>query len=226
MRLARWLYDRIPDRMWPHLTGDEEPAPKDQDYLASEHIALLDEARGVLASRLAQTEERGRVVESKLTALLTLTSVLSAAIIAGSAAAFTIGRVEENAEIFAWAMMVLIFYVAMQLLRSLWATVTGLVRRGYRELSPGDMIPGDGETSNAYLTRLWNLQANFMRYNEWVIDLKVSEMAVAHAALRNALTATFILVVLVLALAAAHLSGLVDSNDINAGNFPPLNTKG
>ena len=206
MRLTRWLYDRIPDWMWPHLTGDEEPAPKDHNYFASEHIALLDEARGMFASRLARAEERGRIVESKLTALLTFTSVLSAAIIAGSAAAFTMGRVEEDVELFAWVIMPLVFYVAMQLLRSLWATVAGLVRRGFRELSPSDMIPGDAETRDAYLTRLWNLQANFMRFNEWVINQKVSEMAVAHAALRNGLTATFILVALVLVVASVHLT--------------------
>ena len=199
------FYDRIPDWIWPHLTGHPEGSPEDQDYFSAKHVGLLDKVNGILSFRLAQAEERVQNVESKLVALLTLTSVLSVAVTASLAAATTLGAVEDDAKIFAWAAVILVFYVAVQLLRSLWSTVAGLVRRSYKQLSPEDMIPEDNETGEVYQARVLNLQVNYMRSNEWVVDQKVSEMAVAHAALRNALTATFSLIVLALVIASVHL---------------------
>ena len=200
------FYHWIPDWIWPHLTGDQEPAPNDQDYFHTTHIALLDQVNRILSARLAQVEKRVQSVESKLVALLTLTSVLSVAVTASLAAATTLGKVEEDATIFAWVAVVLVFYVAVQILRSLWSTVSGLIRRSYRQLSPEAMIPEDSETDDTYQIRIMNLEVNNMRFNEWVVDKKVSEMAVAHVALKNALTATFALIALALVIASFHLA--------------------
>ena len=206
--LKRHFYDRIPDWIWPHLTGNAEPAPKDNDHFNAKHSGLLDEVNSVLSTRLAQTEERVRNVESKLMALLTLTSVLSVVVATGLAAVMTLGTVGDEAEtkIFAWFVVVLISYAAVQLIRALDATVAGLMRRSYRQLSPEDMIPEDNETSETFRTRLLNLQVNSMRFNEWVVNQKVSEMAVAHVALRNALVSTFALILLALVTAFVHLA--------------------
>ena len=205
--LMRRLCDRIPDCIWPHLEGPADPAPEDQVYFSAKHAELLDGVKHILTSRLAQVEKREQTVESKLTALLTLTSVLSAAVTVSLAAAATLRTVGEDARIFVWVAVFLVFYVVVQLLRSLWVTVGGLMRRSYRQLSLADIAPQDGEASEAYRVRLLNLQANYMRWNEWVVDQKVSAMAVAHIALRNALTATFALIVLAAVIAFVHLAG-------------------
>ena len=198
--------DRVPDWIWPHLTGDEEPTPPDKNYFGKEHIGNLDSISRVLSSRLAQVEERTRIVESKLVALLTLTSVLSTAVVAGLAAATTLGTLREDARSLAAIAVILVFYVAAQLLFSLWATVAGLMRRGYKQLSPHQIVPQNDENGEMYQIRLLNLQANHTYWNEWVIDQKVSQMAVAHVALRNALTATFALIVLALVIASIQLA--------------------
>ena len=99
LSVIRKLYDRIPDWAWPHLTGDAEPAPEDQDIFSVEHVDSLDEITSILSSRLVQLEERTRGVESKLLALLTLTSVLSTAVAASLAAATTLGSVKEDARL-------------------------------------------------------------------------------------------------------------------------------
>ena len=203
----RRLYDLIPDCIWPHLEGPADPAPEDQVYFSAKHAELLDGVKHILASRLAQVEKRKQTVESKLTALLALTSVLSAAVTVSLAATATLRTVGEDARIFVWIAAVFVFYVVVQLLRSLWATVGGLMRRSYRQLSLADIAPQDGEDSEAYRVRLLNLQANYMCFNEWVVDQKVSAMAVAHIALRNALTATFALIVLAAVIASVHLAG-------------------
>ena len=79
------------------------------------------------------------------------------------------------------------------------------MRRAYKQLSPDDIVPQSGEANAAYRIRLLNLQVNHLNWNEWVVNEKVSCMAVAHAALKNALTAIFILVLLTLGIAAYHL---------------------
>ena len=199
------IHLRIWDCIWPHVTGDVEPCPTDQDYFGAEHGGSLDEVTRILSSRQVHLEERIRGVESKLMAQLTLTSVLSAAVAASLAAATTLGTVEEDAKPTAWFAVFVVTYTAIQILRSLWATVDGLVRRAYKQLSPDDIVPQIGEDNDAYRIRLLNLQVNHLRWNEWVVDEKVSCMAVAHAALKNGLTGIFFLVFVTLAIAAFHL---------------------
>ncbi len=206
LEIIHQLYACIPDFIWPHLTGKMEAEPEDKDLFIGEHSSLLNEANATLASRVAETEARSRTVDFKLGALLALTSVYSAITTAGLAAAAALGKVDEDARVFAWVAVVLVCYVAVQLLRSLWVTVAGLMRRSYRLLSQEDMAPRDGETRETYLMRLWNLQANCMSFNEWAINQKVGNMTVAHTALRNALTATFGLVILVLLIASVSLT--------------------
>lgn len=205
LSFVRKLYDRIPDWVWPHLTGDVEPVPEVRATFSVEHRDSLDEISGFLSSRLVQLEERVRGVESKILALLTLTSVLSTAVAASLAAATTLGTVEEDARFLAWIAGFLVFYASVQVLRSLWATVDGLVRRGFKQLSPDDIVPQSEEANDAYRIRLLNLQVNHLNWNEQVVNEKVSCMAVAHTALKNALTAIFFLVLLALGIAAYHL---------------------
>lgn len=199
-------YDRIPDWIWPHLTGDQEPCPKEQEYFSVKDGDFLDDANRVLSLRQSQVEIRDRTVESKLMSLLILTSALSVAVTASLAATTTLDMVKDNIKVFAWIAVVLVFYVVVQLLRSLWCTVAGLMRRSYKQMSPQDLIPRDDETRVIYCLRLLNLQLNYICSNEWVVNQKVSEMAVAHVALRNALIATFVLIVLALVIASTHLT--------------------
>ena len=160
----------------------------------------------ILATRLSQVEKRDHTVESKLTALLTLTSVLSATVTVSLVAAATLGNAEDIPGIFAFVAVILVFYVVMQLLCLLLATVRGLKRSSYKQLSLDDITPQDGEAREAYRVRLLNLQATYMRSNEFVVDQKVSHMAVAHVALKNALLATLILIVFALVIASFHLA--------------------
>ena len=205
MSALRKLYEHIPDYVWPHLTGDVEPAPEDKDLFSTEHGKSLDEISSILSHRLVQMEERVRSVESKLLALLTLTSVLSTAVAASLAAATTLGSIKGDAKLLAWFAIVLVFYAAVQILRSLWATVDGLVRRGYKQLRPDDIVPQRDEANDAYRIRLLNLQVNHLNWNERVVNEKVGCMAVAHTALKNALTAIFFLAFLALGIAVFHL---------------------
>lgn len=201
----RKLYDRIPDWIWPHLTGNQVSCPEDEALLAPRHARHLDDINHNLEFRLSQAEQRIRSVESKLLAMLALASILSLTVTAGLAISISLDTVVEDDKLFAVTSVCLVFYVAVQLLRSLWCVVSGLMRRSYKVLSPQDMIPKNYEDAVTFRSRLLNLQLNNMNWNEWVVDQKVSEMAVAHEALKNVLRATFILILLIFFIAVVNL---------------------
>lgn len=188
--LKRW-YDKFPDWIWPHLTGEPEPAPDDERLsVETADKALLEAVEQVLERRIGQVDERLRNVETKLAALLTLTSILSAAVTASFAAASTIEIQDAFPLLPVSITLVLVFYLAINLLRSLWATVSGLMRRGYKQLPYENIIPEGEEDPMNYKARILKQRLNHAKWNDWVLNQKVSEMAVAHAALRNALSAT------------------------------------
>jgi hypothetical protein len=203
-KLKTWL-NKVVDWVWPRLTGKPEPSPDEQLMITATDETMLDEIENAVERRTSQVDERLRTVETKLVALLTLTSVLSAAVTAGFAAASTMQIQKGFPLIPVWFTLVLVFYIALNLLRSLWATVAGLMRRGYKQLTCEDIIPKDKEDKIRYKARLLNQRLNHVKWNDWVVNQKVSEMAVAHTALRNALVATGGVIFLALATAVLKL---------------------
>lgn len=196
--LKKW-FDQVPDWLWPHLTGEPHSPSSDEPELSPCDESLLNDVEHILGKRMAQVDERLRNVETKLLALLTLTSVLSAAITATFTVALNMNIPDDFPHVLFWLILILVFYITINLLRSLWATVSGLIRRGYKQLHWKEIVPREREDSKSYKMRILTQQIDHIKWNEWVIDDKVSQMAVAHEALRNALAATggIILVALV-----------------------------
>ena len=177
------------DWIWPRLSGKAEKRPDDRCYFDSSHAELVPAIEGTIQTLAEQAEERFRTVERKLIALLTLTAVLGAAVTASLLGVAVLDQVRDS-----WytrsgtaVAVILVSYILTQILCLLMATLRGLTRRGYRQLVPSQIIPITGETGDAYRIRLLNSWARAIAYNEWVVGGKVSEMAVAHVALRNAL---------------------------------------
>ncbi len=192
-RRLRKLYDRIPDWLWPHLAGEPIPAPNQQREIQAIDEELLGAMEHAVEQRLEQVDERLRSVESKLQALLALTSILAAAATAGFAAASSLPIPEGYAKIPVWVGLIVILYATLNLLRSVWSTVSGLRRRSFQRVSYNDLVTRVEEEEAAaasYRARILQLNLGNAEWNDWVVNQKVSEMAVAHVALRNALMAT------------------------------------
>jgi hypothetical protein len=166
---------------------------------------VLEAAEHALEKRLSHVDERLRTVDTKLVALLTLTSILSAVVTGGLAAALGMKIDERFPLVPVWISLALIVYLGVNLLRSLWAAVSGLMRRSYRDIAYEDIMPAVNEDHIAYRARLLNQHLSNARWNDWVLDQKVSELAVAHVALRNALSATGGLIVIALVIALLRL---------------------
>ena len=204
-KLKKW-YDKIPDWVWPHLTGEAKPYEDEQLSVTSVSDAdLLREVEHILDVRSNQVDERLRSIETKLLALLTLTTVLSAALTASFTAISFMNKPEDYYKVPIWLIVVVVFYVAINLLCSLWATVNGLVRRNFMQLEYKEMVPRDNEDNVRYKTRILNKIFKLISWNEYMLNKKVSEMAVAHAALRNALVATGGLILLALVITVIKL---------------------
>ena len=204
MRLRKWL-DTIPDWLWPHLTGDPIAPPSGLREVGVLGEAALAAVERSVEQRLSRVDERLRAVESKLVAMLTLTSILSAAVTAGFAAVSTLRPQAGSLRIPLAIGVLLATYTIVNLLRSVWATVSGLMRRGFGEISYSDLAPRDKESELEYRTRVLNRHLNHAEWNDWVLDQKVSELAVAHVALRNALSATGGLIIAGLVVALLRL---------------------
>ena len=203
-RLRKWL-DRVPDWLWPHLTGDPIASPCGQREVGPLEDATLAAAERAVEQRLGRVDERLRAVESKLVAMLTLTSILSAAVTAGFAAVSTLRPQAGSPRIPLAVGLLLATYTIVNLLLSVWSTVSGLMRRGFGEISYADLAPREKESEIEYRTRIVNRHLNHAEWNDWVLDQKVSELAVAHVALRNALSATGGLIIVGLVVALLRL---------------------
>ena len=195
------------DWIWPRLEGKAEEEPDSQCYFDSRHAELVPVIESSIRTLAEQAEERFRTVERKLIALLTLTTVLGAAVTASLLGVTVLDQVRDS-----WytrsgtvVAIILVSYILVQILRSLMVTLRGLTRRGYRQLVPSQIIPISGETGYAYRIRLLNSWARAITYNEWVVGGQVSEMAVAHVALRNALWGTVPLLCVAVVLAVLQV---------------------
>lgn len=195
------------DWIWPRLEGEPDKGPSDQCYFDSSHAELAPVIESSMRTLAEQGEERFRTVERKLIALLTLTTVLGAAVTASLLGVAVLDQVRDS-----WytrsgtvVAIILVSYVLIQILCSLMAALRGLTRRGYRQLVPSQIIPFSDESGDAYRIRLLNAWARAITHNQWVVGDKVSEMAVAHVALRNALWGTFPLLCIAAVLAVLQV---------------------
>ena len=211
---SEWTFDRI----WPHSTGEADKEPRANKYFnpsEPNHVNLVQAIEDSAVPLLAQSEERFRTVERKLVAILTLTVVLSAIVTATILVVPTLGLGSVSSAIPAWcitilalAVATLIFYIVVQLVCAIYSAVGGLIRTGYKTLTPEGILPEDAENREEYRLRVLNTQINNMRWNDWEMDKKVTCMAVAHVAMRNALLAALLLVGIVFAVAALQLLGI------------------
>ena len=197
-RVRAWLSDLL-DYLWPRLTGEPEKQPSNELFCGAIDANLLSETASNLSKRALDTENRHRSVDTKLLGLLALTSVFSAAVTAVFAVASGGWALERQPFSFQSGYLILIGFIAFQLIRALWATIAGLVRRSFKSFAVLGLAPRDGEKLRQYRIRVLNDEANNIRWNDWVVNRKVEQLAIAHAAVKNALRATGLLIVLGLA---------------------------
>lgn len=76
-------------------------------------------------------------------------------------------------------------YVALQLLGIVWHSLQGLQPRGYRAITPSDVLPANGESQTEQIRRYLNVLLDCMRDSDKQNCIKVDKMALVYTAIRN-----------------------------------------
>ena len=131
-----------------------------------------------------------------------MATVLFTVITAGLILATNLSIPEGATRYLALASGSVILYIEVQLFRSILATVDGLQRRGFLGLTTQSMVPEDNEKGQTdYSIRVLNELLNNIDQNGRTVNGKVTQMAIAHRAMKNSLCGALILAVLVFAIA-------------------------
>jgi hypothetical protein len=163
-------------------TFDEQVAGIGNEEILREYVAEC-------TKRLDQEEGRRQSVESRLTSIVGLCAI-AATIVFGSILAQATGAMHVPRMWVRWVIGFGALYLAIQLCIAILSAVRGLERRSY--LSHDPILPDNPERAATLRMRI--IESNKRLANHQVQNnLKVTQMAVAHRALKNFIVALLLL---------------------------------
>lgn len=162
--------------------------------LPSEESALVGYLEGC-AKLLEAEDARRQSVEARLTSIMGLSSI-AATIVFGSILAQATGSLHVQRPWLRWLLALGALYLALQLCCAIIAALGGLERRGYLAMSPRDLFPlASGEAPSIYFRRRIRDYLSVLSDHQFLDNMKVTQMAIAHRAMRNFLWALLILAI-------------------------------
>lgn len=132
---------------------------------------------------LGEDGERLKSVEGRLGSLLGLTS-LTATLLFSGILAIANGTLGEANYIVRSAAVLCIFYLSAQIVVSTLAAVRGLSRTAWLRQGVEDLMPATGDQVEANRLKAQNACKRYF-VSDHAINFKVTQMAVAHTAVRN-----------------------------------------
>lgn len=163
----------------------ERVAKRLQDHIAAipTDPKLLAESTEAIEALLKNEMARRQGVEARLTSIMGLSSIAGAIIfgflIGTSGASYIQNRSLRI------VMTLGAFYLAAQVCRAMYMALQGLSRKSYYSLDPLDVCARPEETNLAYKTRRAKELLEVLSDHQVVNNGKVTQMAVAHCAMRN-----------------------------------------
>jgi hypothetical protein len=198
--VSNWLRDRA----WPTLVVK----PKQSDAIAFEwpggsaaKLDALEAAYNILKDELDAENDRMKVVESKLISISSIIPVAMTITVA-IVTFLTSGRISQFTRTSIIIVGIVGGYVALQFLRASLAAVSGLGRRSYERLKLEDIVPEPNESKEKYLQRICVQMVKILITNREVINGKVSQLALGHESLKNALWSLLVLLLIILTIVA------------------------
>jgi hypothetical protein len=203
--ISDWLFPRPR----PLSKADSEKQQARQTEEAAEckrRVAALPDEESVLIGYLGECAKlldaetaRTQSVEGRLTSIMGLSSI-AATIVFGTILAQATGTLHVQRLWLRWGLAMGALYLALQLCCAIMAALGGLSRQGYLSTRPFDIFPpSTGEARSTYLRRQINDNLTFYSDHQAINNKKVTQMAVAHCAIRN-----FLWFLLLLALVGAY----------------------
>jgi hypothetical protein len=174
------------------------PAPELVRKYLEDSIGLLD-----------QDKDRRQSVESRLTSIMGLSSIAGTVVFGGILAQAT-GTIHSPSTTFKWGMASAALYLTLQLCSAILAAVRGLSRKTFEAENSDSVLPQIGESEFDHYRRRAKTCMQILIQNRGQTNAKVTQMAVAHRAMKN-----FLLALLLIALAGtAFAVRSQGSNDI------------
>jgi hypothetical protein len=160
-------------------------------------LETLEVAYAALKDELNAQEDRAKTVETRLLSVSSLAPV-SMTILVAVITFLTSDRARE----FTWGSVLAVglvgSYVAFQFLIALLAAVNGLGRRPFNRLAIKDIVPQPDEGKDAYLKRACDELTEAILKNMGAVDDKVSQLALAHEAVKNAVWGLLLVLITIL----------------------------
>ena len=99
------------------------------------------------------------------------------------------GRLRDVVPASVFVILFMAFYVALQFLRAMTAAICGLSRRSYAVPNISEIMPAGTEGLSEYLRNASNDLARRIEQHRDTTNEIVSQLAIAHKSIRNAVTA-------------------------------------
>jgi hypothetical protein len=207
---AWWLWDRI----WPCVQRSEaeerqaEKRRSDEVTDCERRVAQLPDDPVVLEKRLddvaallADEGQRRQSVDARLTMISGLFSIAGTVVFGG----LLTGALRVTP---LWLYKLILAYMALQIGVTLFAGIRGLGRRSYDEPRARDVLPGDAESLVAHLRQRIIASCGRLEQHRCENNRKVTDMAIAHRAMKNFVWG--FLVLAALAVASRHAEAPLD----------------
>ena len=187
--VGRWLRDRVWATLDPPVENSRCNAGElRQEVKEDASDEVVREVYRQLTVELEAEGERRRAVEAKLLAVGAVAPV-AVTIMVAAASFLSSGRLGDFVPLSVVVIVVMAFYVALQFLRATQTAIEGLKRRAYSVPRISEIVPNGGEGVSGYLRRACNDLTGRIEQHRETTNEKVSELAVAHQSMRNAVTA-------------------------------------
>ena len=191
--VGRWLRDRV----WPTLDPPSPNSALDNDHLGPETNPHANDefVRAVYERLCAEMEteaERRRAVEAKLLAAGSVAPI-AVSIIVAAASFLSSGRPSDFGLVGMIVTSFSVFYVALQFLRAMLAAISGLSRASYEVPTISAILSTDTDGLKGYLRDASHDLARRIKQHRKTTNGKVSQLAIAHESIRNAVTALVIM---------------------------------
>jgi hypothetical protein len=199
-RLFYWLRDRVwatvvarpkaggpPAFEWPNNTRVETEA--------------VEASYNALKEELKAEDDRFKIVETKLLSVSTFVPVAMTITVA-IVTFLTSGRVSQFTRTSILIVGTAGGYAALQFLRAALAAVNGLGRRSFAHMEIKDIAPRPNEKKEQYLQRACAQMVSILCINREGINKKVSQLALAHESIKNALWGLLVVLLATLVIVA------------------------
>jgi hypothetical protein len=202
------------DQEKPHrkLLADKAAIPKDDGHL-TKYLTVCQDL-------LDKERERKQGVEARLTSILGLSSIAGTVAFGGFFLGSS-GLSHIQSPLLRWLMIAAGCYLTLQICAAILAAIRGLSRKAYLSLTISDLTAGPEESDDVLSHRQAERTLEVLADHDAQNSAKLTQMAIAHCAMRNFLVGLLVFTVLA-AISAARINAsdeLVDklkqSHDLN-----------